>query len=182
MRQRTIVIALLFSFGALATASTIVAIFYNLGSAHLYPTVNGGAASYGGVEGLSTAYHFHLLSIPISIVSWIGFGVTLAFWRGNYGRSIWGKAGLDKNVYNLMVTMRGGNSRLELLRNLESPKQRNELSQLTGIDWKEVDRQIGLLLSYGLVSVHAESGSVKIYKLTEQGGLLLKLMDELNRK
>lgn len=77
--------------------------------------------------------------------------------------------------------MRGGNSRLELLRNLETPKQRNELTQITGIDWKEVDRNIGLLLSYGLVSIYAESGSVKIYKLTEQGRLLLKLIDEMNR-
>ena len=79
-----------------------------------------------------------------------------------------------------MVKMRGGNSRLELLRNLESPKQRNELSQLTGIDWKEVDRQVNLLHSYGLVSVYAETGSVKIYKLTEQGQLILKLIGELN--
>ncbi len=68
--------------------------------------------------------------------------------------------------------------RLELLRNADSPKQRNELSQITGIDRREVDRQINLLLSYGLVAIHAESGSMKIYRLTEQGRLLLKLLNE----
>lgn len=124
----------------------------------------------------------YLISIPVSIGSWTGFGITFVLWRGSYGRSsIWQKSGLDKNVYDLIVKMRGGNSRLQLLRSLDSPKQRNELTLLTGIDWKEVDRNIGLLLSYGLVSIYAESGSVKIYKLTEQGRLLLKLIDEMNR-
>lgn len=174
MRQPKL-IALLISLGVVAVASTGIAIYRSFNTAHAF------AAASPSVNDLVSVHNSYQLFVPISIASWIGFGVVFAFWRGNYGRSIWREAGLDKSVYNLMVKMRGGNSRLELLRNLESPRQRNELSQLTGIDWKEVDRQVNLLQSYGLVSVYAETGSVKIFKLTEQGQLLLKLMDELNR-
>lgn len=169
MKRQTIS-ALLISLAVIALSSTVAAI---------YSLLIAGDFRSGANEVGSTVLQVSIF--PIAIASWLGFGVVFAFWRGNSGRTTWRRAGFDKNVYDLMVKMRGGNSRLELLRNLESPKQRNELSQLTGIDWKEVDRQIGLLLSYGLVSVHAESGSVKIYKLTEQGGLLLKLMGELNK-
>jgi DNA-binding HxlR family transcriptional regulator len=52
------------------------------------------------------------------------------------------------------------------------------LFRLTGIDWKEVDRQIGLLEQYGFVSVDAQEGPIKLYKLTEQGRMLVKLLDE----
>jgi len=89
------------------------------------------------------------------------------------------KAGFDKSVYDLMVKMRGSGSRLSILQSLvQSPHHRNELSEMTGIDWKEVDRQIGLLWQHGFVSVDAQAGPVKMYKLTEQGRSLVKLMDE----
>ena len=159
---------------AIASTSAIFII-----GAQSYATSQSGATN--SASNHVAIYDSYGAFIPISIASWLGFGVVLAFWRGSYGRSAWRKAGLDKNVYDLMVKMRGGNSRLRLLRNLESPRQRNELSQLTGMDWKEVDRQVYLLQSYGLVSVYAESGSVKMFKLTEQGHLFLKLMGELNQ-
>lgn len=171
------VIVLLISLAVLAGVSTGIAIFTSFRSAHSSSTVTSVPAE---ASNLVTLHNSFQLSVPVAIASWIGFGIVFAFWRGSYGRSLWREAGLDKNVYDLMIKMRGGNSRLELLRNLESPKQRNELSQLTGIDWKEVDRQVNLLQSYGLVSVYAESGSIKIYKLTEQGELILKLIGELN--
>ena len=174
--KRQTILGLLISLAVVALASTIVVVYSLLIFQAPYST-----NASGGTSGIPVYRPYSLsVSIPIAITSWVGFGVVFAFWRGNYGRSIWRKAGLDKNVYDLIVKMRGGNSRLELLRNLESLKQRNELTLLTGIDWKEVDRNIGLLLSYGLVSVHVESGAVKIYKLTQQGQLLLKLVDELN--
>ena len=167
---------LLIALAVIAIVSTS-AIFI-IGS-QSYSSSQGGAIT--GTSNHIEIYDCYLVFVPVSIASWLGFGIVLAFWRGSYGRSAWRKAGLDKNVYDLMVKMRGGNSRLELLRNLESPRQRNELSQLTGMDWKEVDRQVNLLQSYGLVSVYVESGSVKMFKLTEQGHLFLKLMGELNQ-
>ena len=68
----------------------------------------------------------------------------------------------------------------ELLENMESPKHRHELSELTGIDWKEVDRQLSVMEKYGLVKVQVQSGTVKLYQVTEQGRLLLKLVEELS--
>lgn len=79
-----------------------------------------------------------------------------------------------------MVKMRGAGSGLSILHTLtEAPRHRNELSEITGIDWKEVDRQIGLLQRYGFVSVEAQAGPVKMYKLTEQGRSLVNLLDEM---
>ncbi len=161
---------------AVISIASISAIF--IVGAQSHATQSGVTNSLSSHVAINDSYEFF---IPISIASWVGFGVVLAFWRGSYGRSAWRKAGLDRNVYDLMVKMRGGNSRLQLLRNLESPRQRNELSQMTGMDWKEVDRQVNLLQTYGLVSVYAKSGSVKMFKLTEQGQLFLRLMGELNQ-
>ena len=81
-----------------------------------------------------------------------------------------------------MVKMRGSTSRLALLRGLETPRHRNELSEITGIDWKEVDRQLGVFEKYGLAKVYVSSGTIKMYQLTEHGRLLLQLMDELKLK
>lgn len=104
------------------------------------------------------------------------------FSRKSQIRSAFLKRGLGSDVFDLMVGMRGGNSRLALLQSLETPRHRQELSEATGIDWKEVDRELGILEKYGLVKVYAQSGSVRIYQTTEQGGLLVKLLEELNRR
>jgi DNA-binding HxlR family transcriptional regulator len=112
------------------------------------------------------------------------FGLALAFWRqqgsGNSLRFSLTKAGFDKGTYDLMVKMRGAGSRFSILSTLtEAPRHRSELSEITGIDWKEVDRQIGLLQRYGFVSVEAQAGPVKMYKLTEQGRSLANLLIEI---
>lgn len=127
---------------------------------------------------------FGIVSVPLAFAGWsvlAGLIAATAWWKKSYA-SPWKNTGIDKGAYNLMIRMRGGVSRLNLLRTLEVPRHRNELSELTGIDWKEVNRQIGLLQKYGLVSVHSQSGIVKLYKTTEQGKLLIQLVEELNDK
>lgn len=128
---------------------------------------------------------YSTISVPISVATWLIFGATFALWRrssSNIIRFSMMKAGFDRSVYDLMVKMRGSSSRLSILQSLiQAPHHRNELSEITGIDWKEVDRQIGLLERYGFVSVEAQAGPVKVYKLTEQGRSLVKLMDELGK-
>lgn len=119
-------------------------------------------------------------SIPLSLTSWTVFGVTL-IWRHGIP-SEWKGAGFDRDMFNLMVRMRGGASRLAILKLLTAPKHRNELSELSGFDWKEVDRQLRLLQSYGLVVIYAESGSMKLYSVTRQGELLLSLIEKLSRE
>jgi len=69
-----------------------------------------------------------------------------------------------------------------LLSYLGEPRQRAELSKLSGLDWKEVDRELGLLQRFGLITLYAQSGSVKLYKLSEQGKLILKLIMELRER
>jgi len=50
------------------------------------------------------------------------------------------------------------------------------------MDWKEVDRQLRVLENYGLVHVIAQSGTVKMYQITERGLVLMKLIDDLANK
>jgi len=115
---------------------------------------------------------------PLSIITWAVIVVTAVYSRS--GRSIFARKGFEDDVYRLMVKMRGSGSRLTLLKSMEEPKHRLELAEITGIDWKEVDRQLKVLENYGLARVAAQSGSVKLYQITEQGRLLLKLIDDLS--
>jgi hypothetical protein len=120
---------------------------------------------------------FASYSLPISLAGWALFGLT--FLRRQSSSRVFASRGFDRKVYALMVEMRGASSRLMLLRSLETPKHRNELADTTGIDWKEVDRQMSLFEKYGLTKVYASSGAIKMYQLTEQGKVLLQLIDEL---
>lgn len=94
-------------------------------------------------------------------------------------KSLFASKGFGGDVYDLMIRMRGRGSRLALLKSLEKPRHRQELAELTGIDWKEVDREISVLEKYGLVKMYAQSGSVKMYQVTEQGRLLMKMIADL---
>jgi DNA-binding transcriptional ArsR family regulator len=69
---------------------------------------------------------------------------------------------------------RGGGTRVEILLSLEVPRHRNEISSLTGVDWKEVDRNLDLLIRAGLVKVFAKTGRITIYSLTEKGEQILR--------
>jgi len=108
-------------------------------------------------------------SVSLAFVGWASVGL-VTWWKRDPPRE-WKDAGLDKETFNLMVRMRGAGSRLAILRYLESPKHRSAIAEITGIDWKEVDRQLNLLCSFGLVSVAAEAGAMKMYELTEHGRL-----------
>jgi DNA-binding transcriptional ArsR family regulator len=126
-------------------------------------------------------------AIPLSAAGWVAVGLVVFQGRLNglsrryQIKSTFAKLGFGGDVYDLMIGMRGAGSRVSLLQNMESPRHRLELSELTGIDWKEVDRQLSVLEKYGLVKVYAQSGTVKLYQVTEQGKLLLNLVAELTR-
>jgi DNA-binding HxlR family transcriptional regulator len=174
-----IVVALVF-LAIFASANTILAIYFQFQS-----SAGPACSTTPCVTRTSTISLYQVLSVPFSVGSWFAFGLTAAFWKrgsSNSIRSSMIRAGFDRKVYDLMVKMRGSGSRLSILQTLtEAPRYRNELSQITGIDWKEVDRQVGLLERFGFVSVETKAGPVKMYKLTEQGILLVKLMDEMGK-
>jgi hypothetical protein len=106
----------------------------------------------------------------LGTIGWAGVGlVVLERQRKKRSKAkrLFAQMGLTGDVYDLMVGMRGRASRFLLLQSLETPRHRLELSEITGIDWKEVDRELSLLEKYGLVLVYAQSGRVKLYQTTE---------------
>jgi len=100
------------------------------------------------------------------------------FWRGRV-RSRWMALGFDSDVFQLFMKMRGGATRLKLLENLNAPKDRMQLAQELGLDWKAVDRHVQLLNKYGFIGEQAAYGNVKVYQVTPLGRMLLQLLDEL---
>ena len=174
---------LLIALGIFTLAESIMAI----GSVLLGSNVlSGTASSHGtpqapvsGIVGLFWSYSVHLSvggMIAIGLVWFQGRGIQQSRLRKTFvGR------GFSSDIYDLMIGMRGATSRLTLLRTMETPRYRNELSQMTGIDWKEVDRQVGVMEKYGLVKIYAQAGNVRLYQTTEQGRLLLEFIDELGK-
>jgi DNA-binding transcriptional ArsR family regulator len=172
VKARTALLCSLFAFASLETMLAIV-------GALTPPT------DTWGLIGLhQTVNPIFEYSVPLSAAGWIAAG--LVVFQGRVSgrrfrvRSAFAKMGFGSDVFDLMMGMRGAGSRVSLLQNMETPKHRLELSELTGIDWKEVDRQLSVLEKYGLVKIHAQSGTVKLYQVTEQGKLLLKLVAELS--
>jgi hypothetical protein len=175
-------LALLFALSVFASLETLLAII----AALTVPTiVVPGPGVPGGVHLQSDPIFGY--AAPLSVVGWAAVGLVVFQGRvSGYQRSrvrgIFSKRGFGTDVFDLMMGMRGSVSRVSLLQNMESPRHRLELSELTGIDWKEVDRQLSVLEKYGFVKVYAQSGNVKLYRSTEQGKLLLKLVGELSGK
>lgn len=78
-----------------------------------------------------------------------------------------------------MMQMRGGPTRIRLLRSLTAPKNRLELSRELGYDWNVIDRHTRILLKYGMLEETSVYGSVKLFQLTGTGKKLVQLIEEL---
>jgi predicted transcriptional regulator len=102
-------------------------------------------------------------------------------WRGRM-KSRWSDLGFDADVFGLFVKMKGGKTRIKLLDALSLPKDRLQLAQELGMDWKGVDRHLELLKKYGFVQDKVAYGKVRMYELTPVGASLLKLFQELSRE
>src|SRR6185503_11492071 len=90
------------------------------------------------------------------------------FWRGLV-RSRWTESGLCCGVFELLVRMKGGETRTNLLRSLLEPKNKLQLSRELGIDWKAVDGHIAKLLQFALVQEVFMVGTCKVYSITQKG-------------
>lgn len=115
------------------------------------------------------------LTFPLS---WSVVGLVW-IWRGRI-RSRWTNAGLDSGSFRLILRMKGGPTRLSILKALGSPKDRLQLANELSLDWKTVDHHIRVLIEYGFINATSSYGSTVLYGLTRQGETLLKLMDELS--
>ena len=90
-------------------------------------------------------------------------------------RKIIDSEGFDRDIYRIFSS-RGGSKRLSIMQTLATPKLRNEIARITNIDWKEVDRNIRILEASNLVKMQYSHGSLNVYRLTETGEDLIKII------
>jgi predicted transcriptional regulator len=110
------------------------------------------------------------------------FGVEMSLWlerepwRGQV-RQEWIRNGVCCGAYEILVKMKGGPTRIKLLKLLAEPRNKLQLANESGIDWKAVDRHVERMLQYGLVKVVAVAGTCTVYSITEKGTRALALAD-----
>jgi predicted transcriptional regulator len=126
------------------------------------------------------AQFFEARSLVLAPTSWFFVG-GMWIWRGRM-KSKWTDLGFDSDVFGLFVRMKGAKTRIRLLDALSVPKDRLQLAQELGLDWKAVDRHIEILDKYGFVHEKVAYGKVRMFELTSNGKLLLQLLEELNRQ
>lgn len=112
-----------------------------------------------------------------ALISWTVFGATL-IWRGHV-RSVWGKSRFSYDTFRLLVKMRGAQTRLKLMRSLNQPRNKLQLANALGIDWKAVDKHVQVLEKNRLIQATSTSGTATFYEVTEKGRNLIQLLDEL---
>jgi DNA-binding transcriptional ArsR family regulator len=119
-------------------------------------------------------------SLIMTTMSWIQNDEEDAWiWRGKV-RSRWESVGFDSGIFELFMRMKGAKTRLSLLDALCVPKDRMQLAQQLGLDWKAIDYHIVRLSRHGLVHEDHAFGKVKLYRLTALGETLLRLVGEFN--
>jgi len=74
--------------------------------------------------------------------------------------------------------MKGATTRMRLLQNLQTHKDRHQLAKELGLEWRTVDWEIAVLRKYGLVQDQGSYGKIVMYQLTDRGMELLKLLRE----
>ncbi len=112
-----------------------------------------------------------------AVASWVGFAGAL-IWRGHI-RSVWSKSHFSYDTFRLIVSMRGAQTRLKLLHNLNGPRNKLQLATALGIDWKAVDKHVQVLEKNGLIQPTTTSGTTTFYEVTDKGKRLLEVLEEL---
>jgi predicted transcriptional regulator len=112
-----------------------------------------------------------------ALVSWTVF-VAALIWRGHV-RSVWGQSRFSYDTFRLLVRMRGAQTRLKLMRSLNSPKNKLQLATALGIDWKAVDKHVQVLEKNGLIHASSTSGTATFYQVTEKGKDLIQVLEQL---
>ncbi len=145
-----------------------------------------GLSSYGSPPQNSTiakiAFDYRYDLCISTVVVWLlvaAFGSWV--WKGRT-RIAWKETGFDKDVFDLLMKMKGGNSRLKVMHALVSKsKDRLQLSNELQMDWKTIDRHIKIHNEYGLVKEQTSYGNnVKFYMLTEKGSSISELVEKLS--
>jgi predicted ArsR family transcriptional regulator len=74
--------------------------------------------------------------------------------------------------------MKGGRTRTNILRLLNEPRNKQQLSHELGIDWKAVDGHISKLVQYGLVAEVVTVGTCRVYAITQKGRMAMELAEK----
>jgi len=101
-------------------------------------------------------------------------------WRGRV-KSRWESLGFDSETFDLFMRMKGARTRSNLMYALSSPRDRLQLAQELGVDWKVVNYHIGLLSRCALVYEDSALGRTRMYRLTTLGESLLRLLGEFGQ-
>lgn len=113
----------------------------------------------------------------IAVLSWTVFGAAL-IWRGHV-RSVWGQSRFNYDTFRLLVKMRGAQTRVKLMRSLDSPKNKLQLATALGIDWKAVDKHVHVLEKNGLIHTSSTNGTATFYEISEKGKNLMQVLEQL---
>jgi hypothetical protein len=112
----------------------------------------------------------------IALASW-ALAVSSTLHLSRKDREEWRKAGFDDLVINMMAESRGAISRSRILEVLRSPSHRGHVSNVTGIDWREVDRQMRVMEDISLVELRGKQGHRDLFGLTGKGSIALNLLE-----
>ena len=131
-------------------------------------------------QGVDIVREVQGLSIFLAPVSWVFIAGAL-MWRGRM-RARWRAVGFESDVFELFMRMKGGATRIRVMSTLDTPKDRLQVAQELGVDWKTIDRHVQVLDKYGFVKEKAVFGTTKLYEVTPMGKTLMKLFDDLERE
>ena len=134
------------------------------------------SSPYNAIAGLTTPNLLGDFGLT-ALISWTVFGAAL-IWRGHV-RSVWGQSRFSYDTFRLLVKMRGAQTRVRLMRSLNSPKNKLQLATALGIDWKAVDKHIQVLEKNGLIHSTSTSGTATFYEVTEKGKSLIQVLQQL---
>jgi hypothetical protein len=164
--------------------TTTVSSSSSSGPAYGTTGVSGSVSPKSGASALSIAGLIAAFlenhSLILAPSSWFAVG-GMWIWRGRM-RSKWTDLGFDSDVFTLFVRMKGAKTRIRLLDALAVPKDRLQLAEELGLDWKSVDRHVAVMKKYGFLDDKIAYGRVRMYQLTPMGISLLKLLQELSRE
>lgn len=135
--------------------------------------------SAAGYQGESLLREVQETSILLAPVCWVVLG-GMWVWRGRV-RARYSEMGFGSDVFELFMKMKGGATRIKVLSTLSTPKDRLQLAEELGIDWKAVDRHVQILNKYGFVREQAAYGTVRLYQVTPMGKMLLDLFNDLEK-
>ncbi|HZW84860.1 MAG TPA: hypothetical protein VFE91_03025 [Nitrososphaerales archaeon] len=152
---------------------------------------NSAASFYDAAFPVQPSKNFYSPGSPIglvanTVIAYSGIATPVSWilvlgawsWKGRT-RTKWTQAGMDYDAFKLLVRMKGSGTRYQLLKSLETPRDRLQLAKELRLDWKTVDAHIQVLLRYGVIREKVAYGDVKAYELTILGNTVLGLVEEL---